>query len=243
MMTTLRARTSGKNPTSLRPPEGTLEWREPVAVIPSSATTFEGFRAWVRSDDFPRRGRYAFLGEQLWVDLSLEALFTHHQIKGEFASVLTGIVKAESRGYYFHDRTRYIHPAARLSTEPDGMFVRFAAEDDGDVEYFEGEDGTEFEVVGSADMTLEVVSASSARKDTVDLVDRYYRAGVREYWLVDPRGDTLLFDILTRGPKGFVRMRKQSGGWMKSAVFGRSFRLTQSPDPKGRPSYALETRP
>ena len=34
-------------------------------------------------------------------------------------------------------------------------------------------------------MTLEVVSSSSVRKDTVDLRDRYYKAGILEYWLVD----------------------------------------------------------
>jgi len=97
------------------------------------------------------------------------------------------------------------------------------------------------ELEGSPDMTLEVVSARLADKDTILLRDLYWKAGVREYWLVDARGKTPMFDILKHGPRGFTAVRKR-GGWLRSAVFGKEFRLVQTTDPLGHPQYTLEVR-
>jgi Uma2 family endonuclease len=91
-------------------------------------------------------------------------------------------------------------------------------------------------------MVLEVVGNSSVRKDTEELVEDYWRAGILEYWLVDARGDAPAFDIFRPGPGGYVRTRRQAGGWLKSHVFGRSFRFTRSTDPLGHPRYGVEVR-
>ena len=56
------------------------------------------------------------------------------------------------------------------------------------------------------------------------------------------RGETPVFDILRPGPGGYVRTRRQTGGWVKSQVFGRSFRLTQTADRRGNPRYDVEVR-
>ena len=90
-------------------------------------------------------------------------------------------------------------------------------------------------------MVLEVVSPTSRQKDTVVLRDLYWRAGVAEYWLVEPRRDDLAFDVLRHGPKGYLATRKQ-GGWLKSNVFGKSFRVTRDTDPRGDPVYTLAVR-
>jgi hypothetical protein len=58
---------------------------------------------------------------------------------------------------------------------------------------------------------------------------------------VDVRGEKLRFDILGRGGRGYLTVRKSSG-WIKSAVFGSSFRLTQKPDRLGYPEYTLAAR-
>jgi Uma2 family endonuclease len=42
---------------------------------------------------------------------------------------------------------------------------------------------------GPADLVVEVVSPSSLYRDRVDKFFEYQRAGVREYWLIDPRPD------------------------------------------------------
>ncbi|HEY8505763.1 MAG TPA: hypothetical protein VIL46_14355 [Gemmataceae bacterium] len=37
-------------------------------------------------------------------------------------------------------------------------------------------------------------------------------------------------------------VRKQPGGWRKSAALGRSFRLARGADPLGNPEFTLEVR-
>lgn len=69
----------------------------------------------------------------------------------------------------------------------------------------------------------------------------YWLAGIPEYWLVDARGDTVEFTIYQRGAKGYVVARRQ-GGWIKSKVFGASFRLTRGADDLGHPEFTLESK-
>lgn len=90
-------------------------------------------------------------------------------------------------------------------------------------------------------MVLEIVSASSVEKDKETLFDLYSRAGIAEYWLVDARAGRLEFDIFRHAVGGYLAVRKQAG-WLKSDVFGNSFRLTQSGDEFGNPEYSLSVR-
>lgn len=52
-------------------------------------------------------------------------------------------------------------------------------------------------VVGPPALVIEVLSPGSARHDLVDKADLYWRSGVREYWVIDPRGKAVT--QLTRG--------------------------------------------
>ena len=79
---------------------------------------------------------------------------------------------------------------------------------------------------------LEVLSDSSVEKDIVILFDAYWQAGIAEYWLVDARKGPVRFDIYRHTSKGYVATRKQAG-WVKSAVFSKSFRLSQRQGPLG----------
>ena len=90
-------------------------------------------------------------------------------------------------------------------------------------------------------MALEVVSTSSVGKDNEILMDLYWQAGIAEYWLVDARGDRLSFEIYRHTPKGYVPTRKHSG-WVKSNVFGKSFRLRRTLDARGYPEFTLHVR-
>jgi Uma2 family endonuclease len=96
-------------------------------------------------------------------------------------------------------------------------------------------------IEGSPDMVLEVVSLTSVRKDTVDMLRQYWQAGIREYWLVDPRGDEVRFTLYAHTARGYRAVRPVDG-WRKSAVFGAAFRLVQSTDDLGLPAYTLERR-
>ena len=90
-------------------------------------------------------------------------------------------------------------------------------------------------------MVLEVVSTSLVDKDTVVLRGLYAAAGIPEYWLVNPLGGRLEFDIL-RLTRGRYLATRKSAGWIKSAVFGKSFRLVELPDDHDLPQYDLQVR-
>lgn len=53
---------------------------------------------------------------------------------------------------------------------------------------------------GSPDLIVEILSASTSRKDQKEKFQRYERAGVREYWLVDPVANTVM--LFTLGADG-----------------------------------------
>jgi Uma2 family endonuclease len=172
--------------------------------------------------------------------MSPEELFSHNQVKGEFAVVLGGLVKQGDLGRYWHDRTLLSNVKARLSTEPDGLFVSTASIRAKRVQFVRGRRGF-IEMRGTPDMVLEVVSDSSPIKDTQELRELYARAGIPEYWLVDARSEPLQFDVLRLGPSGYTAARKKDG-WMKSPVFGKSFQLTVGTDEFDFPVYTLAVR-
>ena len=146
-------------------------------------------------------------------------------------------------GELFSDRTLVTNAAAGLSTEPDGTFVTWASYEAGRVRLVPRKDrpGQYKELEGTPDWVLEVVSRSSVLKDTVSLRESYHRARIPEYWLIDARPDPLVFDILRHTPKGY-RATPKKEGWVKSAVFGKSFRLTCGLSDLRHPEYTLETR-
>jgi Uma2 family endonuclease len=208
--------------------------------IPDDVVDLESFRRWARSDDFPEQGRFSYLNGELWVDVMPEQLFSHNQVKGEFTSAILGLLKHDRRGRFFGDGALLTHPVAGLSTEPDGTFVSFESLRLGRVQLVEGGEGF-VEPEGTPDMVLEVVSATSVEKDTVVLRRLYWEAGIREYWLVDARQDRLQFDILRRRASGYVATPKPAG-WLRSAVFRKSFRLSSRLDEAGHPEYTLSVR-
>ncbi|MEX2025817.1 MAG: Uma2 family endonuclease, partial [Pirellulaceae bacterium] len=106
--------------------------------------------------------------------------------------------------------------------EPDGMFVSQAAMKSKRVWFEEGAES--LEVIGTPDMVLEVVSSHTVKKDTVVLRKLYAEAGIAEYWLVNPLKGAVTFDVLRLTASGYVATPKNSG-WVKSRVFGKSFRL------------------
>ncbi len=60
---------------------------------------------------------------------------------------------------------------------------------------------TEPEIAGAPDLAIEVVSPSTADRDRGLKKTIYARAGVREYWIVDP--DVRCIDVLSLGEAGY----------------------------------------
>ncbi|HEY1378406.1 MAG TPA: Uma2 family endonuclease [Gemmataceae bacterium] len=213
------------------------------AVIPAGVVDHASFCEWALSDDFPQRGRFGFFNDSVWVSFEMETE-NHNWIKTIITMSLTTLILAKKLGRFYSDRMMFSHPATGLATEPDGMFVSTAARRSGQVTVRGGRADLGGAVIleGTPDMVLEVVSPGSVTKDTVDLVDAYWRAGIPEYWLVDPRGGgPPQFTLYAHAARGYKAVRP-AGGWRKSAVFGVAVRLTSSTDDLGLPTYALETR-
>lgn len=208
--------------------------------IPLWVIDLDSYRTWVDGDDFPDKGRIEYIKGEVWVDMSKEQIFTHVAVKSEFNMVLGPLVKVGRLGLYLPDGVLLSNVDADIAVKPDAIFVSHAARQDR-VRFLEGKTGGYVEMEGSPDMVLEVVSDSSVRKDTQRLRQDYWEAGIREYWLVDARKEPLVFDILRHTPKGY-RTTPKKDGWIKSNVFGKSFRLTQQTIEDGDPEYTLEVR-
>ena len=202
------------------------------------------FRAWAGSDRFPERGRIDYLAGRIEVDMSPEDIFSHGTLKTEIVRGLTQIVKATGIGYLLSDRTRVSSPTADLSAEPDVVFLSEQSLDDGLarlVPKTTGEPDRYVEVEGGPDLVVEIVSDRSVVKDTRRLPAAYYRAGVREFWLIDARGETLLFQIHRRGPDAFEAVELDANGSQFSAVLSTSFQLHRQRNDRGRWTFDLRT--
>ncbi|MFO0801885.1 MAG: Uma2 family endonuclease [Gemmataceae bacterium] len=209
--------------------------------IPWRATSFEGFRRWLHSGSFPEGWMISFIDDQLEVETCMEEFFEHGQVKNEIARVLSNLMLELKFGRFAPDGTRFSSPRARLSTEPDGMVISHDAMKRGRVRLVSGKTGRNTEVVGTPEIVIEIVSPSSEEKDTARLMKAYFKARIPEYWVVDVRDGAIRFDIHHRKPGGYAAERK-SGGWAKSRILDRSFRLTASDDESGQPVYTLSVR-
>src|SRR5438105_1116462 len=150
--------------------------------IPAHVHDLASFRRWANSDDFPKVGRICYLHGEVWVDMSMEQLFSHNQVKHEYGTVLGVMTKKRKMGRYFPDGALLTNFDADLSSQPDGIFVSRKSLLTGAVQLVEGAQEGYVELQGIADMVLEIVSASSVIKDTATLMELYWQAGVKEYW-------------------------------------------------------------
>lgn len=209
--------------------------------VPDRARTHSGFRAWALGGEAPEIARVDFYRGKVWVEMGGEQVFSHGLLKTEFAISLGGFIKRSRLGKYWCNGILVSNLEADWSGNPDGTFVSHGSMKSGRIRVIEGAREGHTEVVGTPDMVLEVVSPGSVTKDTSDLREAYWEAGIPEFWLVDARGERLDFQILKHGAKGYTDTRK-IGGWVKSVVFDRSFKLTRDVDEVGDPEYTLEIK-
>ena len=57
-----------------------------------------------------------------------------------------------------------------------------------------------------ADLAIEIVSPDDPRRDLEVKRDEYARAGMREYWIVDPRDQTVRVLFLTKAGEPYTEM-------------------------------------
>jgi Uma2 family endonuclease len=61
---------------------------------------------------------------------------------------------------------------------------------------------TRKELVGPADLVIEIISEESIARDRVDKFYEYQEAGIREYWIIDPRPGKQRVDLYVLGADG-----------------------------------------
>jgi len=212
--------------------------------IPPSAFTLDGFRAWLAADDFPEHVHVAFLNREVYVDMSKEELEYHAAVKAEICRVLMNLIRVLMLGRFYLDGVLITNKQAGVANKPDATFVSWASLEKALVRLVPqtGRQGQYLEIEGTPDWVLEIVSDSSFVKDTQLLRTAYQRAGITEYWLVDARGPEILFRILQWRKTGYVAAPSR-GGWQRSAVFGRHFRLVRETARMGLWEYTLHMRP
>lgn len=211
--------------------------------IPIRAFTLQGFREWCASDKFPEYIRAAFIGQEIFIEMSNEEPQTHIAVKGEIGRVLLNLNREQKLGKFYGDGLLVSNEEASVSNNPDVTFATFESFRSGRVRLVPKPDQIDRyrEAEGTPDWVLEVISDGSVEKDTERLREAYHRAGIREYWLIDARGDDIAFEILYHSKDGYESAPIR-GGWQQSRVFGRSFRLERQQDEFGLWEYTLHTR-
>lgn len=211
--------------------------------IPADVFSLDRFRDWAHSPEFPRLGRISFIGGEIEVETSPEEIETHNNVKGCLFPGISVWVQQKDLGEVLSDRSFLVNEEADLATEPDGIFCAWGSLRSG-IRYAERKKGSRrlVEVIGSPDLTIEVVSDHSVRKDTVLLRESYYRAAIPEYWLVDARSERIDFKILTRGDADYVETAAGPDGYLWSPVLGGGFLLSRELNPVGGYSYRLLSR-
>jgi Uma2 family endonuclease len=208
--------------------------------IPVWVGDLASFRRWMHSAESPEKSPVFFLAGEVWVDMTKEQFFSHNPLKKTIALVLSGLETQVPRRF-IPNGMLLTNEDADLSGNPDGAFVSTESFRSARVRLLEGADSGHVELEGSPDMVLEVVSDRSVEKDTEMLRDLYWKAGIREYWIADGRGDEVQFTILKHTARGYSSVRN-TAGWLKSSVFGKSFRLTRRLDELGHPDFVLDVK-
>lgn len=85
--------------------------------------------------------------------------------------------------------------------EPDIVFMREENTDKRGEQVWQG-----------ADFVVEVISPDDPKRDTVDKFQEYARAGIPEYWLIDPRDNSLTIYTLPEDADSYTERSKQASG-------------------------------
>lgn len=209
--------------------------------IPADVFNLAGYVHWACSADFPQTGSVSFLGGDIEVDMSPEEINTHNKVKSAVTVGLALFAEKSDCGEILSDGALLVSEVADLATEPDAMLIRWETLQSGEVVYQADENDPRrlMKVLGAPDLVVEVVSRYSVRKDTKRLPEAYFRAGVREYWLIDARAAVVDFQVLTRASRKYTPAAKDRRGFISSEILGAKVKLERSKNRVGGDAYRL----
>ena len=190
-------------------------------------------------------GELITLAGKIEVDMSPEDFYTHGTLKTAISGEINDRVLELDLGHILIGETRISDVSADLSAEPDVVVITYQSFDEERVRLIpkaSGEKDRYVEVEGGPDLVVEIVSDSSVQKDTVRLPKAYFLAGVREYWLIDARGEELSFQLLRRGSDAFELTPAAADGYQRSDVLDACYRLDRSRHKRGHWVYQLRLK-
>ena len=213
----------------------------PDLWVPASALTLRGFIRWAHSPRFPQQEKLTYVGGEVHIDMSPEELRTHNPVKRDVIVDMTLHVRAPDLGRVYVDGALLVNEAADLACEPDVVFCSWDTLESGRVKLVERDIGSGriVELHGSPDLVVEIVSRSSVKRDTVDLPAAYHRGGIPEYWIIDARGEAIVFRVLQWQPDGYCDQPSDATGKVASLVFGTPVSLSRQLDRAGEWRYTL----
>ncbi len=135
---------------------------------------------------FPEGMKGDLIEGEAIIDMSITKV--HERIQAFLLSVLRLYVRSKGLGEVLGSKTT-MRVDDETGFEPDVFFLR---EDRLDI--FGDKD-----IRGPVDVAVEIVSPSSGKRDRVTKFEGYERAGVAEYWLVDPARREAAFYRLEEG--------------------------------------------
>ena len=68
---------------------------EDRGIIPGWVKDHASFRRWTRSPDYPASGQFGWLGDKLWMDLSMERN-SHNQVKTEVTVIVSDSISVST---------------------------------------------------------------------------------------------------------------------------------------------------
>lgn len=151
-----------------------------------------------------------------------------HGVVGQFIGItLAEYVQARELGFLCFVGILMRLPEIDSARIPDIMFYSHARMDRSLDTHFHG----------AADLIVEVISPGSRnrRRDTHEKFKEYERAGVREYWLIDPKLNTARFYVASEDRRFVEALPGDDGIYHSTVVSGFFLRVSwlwQSPLPK-----------
>jgi Uma2 family endonuclease len=141
--------------------------------------TYEDYESW--AEDF----RCEIIDGQVYA--LAQPLIIHQAVSGELYLHLRNFLKDKPCKVYYAPFAVRLHTGTddEQTLEPDLVVI---------CDMKKIEDGKA--CIGAPDIVIEILSPSSPSRDTFVKFQKYLKAGVREYWIVDPETKTVMLCVL-----------------------------------------------
>src|SRR6188472_4520599 len=114
----------------------------PPVTIPARATaSLASFREWAGDNDLPEKVKLCYHQGEVFVDMGTEQIFSHVDVKTEITTVLRVLVRQRKLGRMWGEGFLVTNEAAKLSCNPDAVFVANESFSARRVKLIEGKEG------------------------------------------------------------------------------------------------------